>query len=869
MPEITDPSMLAALNGSSAAPAARPSIYRLPADPLAVRRDDRAANADDRAAAAAARAASNDARAASNQAAQLQLERDKFAAQQEKDALAATKGAAPLTAKERADAIAAYQSGASIDRIVQEIRAKGKLGPDSTTGIAGLRDFLPSAANQGYDKAANAARGFAGTALGFTSSQLNTPAEVEAALGSYIPKASAFDSSNADTVERLQNLGNDARTRSIAVLGGIPDANGRVTPVQDDRNAPALPAQVPGGGTGGPGSVWQQTYNTPGGANGAAPAGATTQGVAIDPRVQAELNDYIQKNGRNTDPAALSQFITGLYAKYNTQPGAGIDDYAAYTANALRNGGQINTNIPPETVPLSSAGQLRNNLVNNPVGAGAVGFADAVGLGGVSALAGNDVRALGDASTGNMLGMAAGNIAGSILGTGGIAAAGRNTIGRALPSTIGGGARSQLMRDLGVDALYSGVTGYNQGMDATEATAVGAGGSLIGRGVGRFLGGLTGGVAPTQAASRLRAQGVPTTTGQTLGGFAKSLEDGMTSIPGIGDLVNARRLEGFRNFNRQAMNEAGSPIGATATDLGEDGVAQLRGQVGNAYNRATAGVTVPLDAQLSTDLADVAVASGRLPTDYQTAFDTIGERRVGPLLDRGQMTGEDYQQAQRGLRAARRGAANVGSTGFDQEYRDALTQTMNALEGNMRRGGGDSVVDGLNAANAANRNVGTIESAARSAAGGSGTGENFLFTPNQLQRAGLQTETRYPGSRPMAQLADDAQEVLTSRLPDSGTARRGAQIALSAALPGALGGGGAGLGYLTGGAEGAQSGALTGLALAAALGLGGTRGGQRALDNALFVRPDLLRRIGQGTSRRRGMFGSGFIPLALPLASDR
>lgn len=657
----------------------------------------------------------------------------------------------------------------------------------------------------------------------------------------------------------------DLYQRAYQGAGGT-DLEGEIDPKRKRPDfIPLNQGSNPGGGSGGngPGSVWQQTYGTAPTAPGAAPAGSTTQAQSIDPRMQAELDAYFQQQGRRLDERGLSRFVTDLYARYGGTPGPGLDTYAQSTIKALRDGGQIDTNIPAQTVPLTGLDRLRNDVVNNPVGAGVVGFGDALGMGAVSALAGDDVRALGSASTGNTLGMMAGQIAGSVAGTRGLGMMGRASIGRAAPSLLGGGGRAQFARDLGTDAVYSGIYGTAQGQDPLTSVALGVGGSLAGRGVTGALGSVAGGLSRTAAADVLRARGIPTTVGQSLGGFVKSAEDALTSAPIIGDIINARRLEGVRAFNQAAMNEAGAPIGATVGDVGQAGVADLRRQVGDAYNTATAGVNVPLDARLNTDLSDIARASRSLPSDYQGPFNAIGESRIGPLIDRGAMSGDDYQQALRGLRAARRNANQVGNTGFEQEYRDLLTDTMGALEGNMRRGGGASVVEGLDAANAANRNVATIEDATRRAAGGSGSGENFLFTPSQLQRAGLATESRFPGARPMADLADAGQQALPSRIPDSGTARRVAQFA----LPAALGGSGAAYGGLTGGADGAQSGALTGLALAAALGLGGTRGGQQALDNAIFVRPDAIRRAGQAITARRGMFGRGLIPVALRLGA--
>ena len=97
-----------------------------------------------------------------------------------------------------------------------------------------------------------------------------------------------------------------------------------------------------------------------------------------------------------------------------------------------------------------------------------------------------------------------------------------------------------------------------------------------------------------------------------MGGTAKGIEDAMTSIPGVGDIVNARRGEGFRAFNRAAFDEAGKPIGVRVSEFGERGVDSLIDRAGNAYDNATAGVDVPIDPQFIQDIA-AARAKGATP----------------------------------------------------------------------------------------------------------------------------------------------------------------------------------------------------------------------------------------------------------------
>lgn len=808
-------------------------------------------------------------RQAERDAERLRLDREKFAAEQAKALRDAENKAAPLTAKERADAIAGYKSATSLDRIVKQLDEQYTAGPGSTTGIRSLRDYLPLTANKQFDSSANAARGIVGSALGFTGGQLNTATEAEMAVGPYLPKSSDPDDVIRDKIQRLREIADDARVRSTAILGGIPDANGRVTPLPDDRRDPAAPVAAgggAGGNGGGPGSVFNQTFIQGGGGGpGAAGQGATSQQIALPPQVQQELQSYIQQQGANLDPGQLRSFIDGLYTKYGFAPNAGNAEWAQGAAQAAKQGGTINTNVPGPTVPLSGVDKAWNDVAASPTATAFANSADAVGWGALSLAQGDKLRAASDL---NPLSAVAGQVVGSVYGTKGVGMFGRGLAKKVAPPLLGGGARSQLLRDLGTDAVYSGIYGANQGQDPALSAAVGVGGSLFGRGVGKAISGTVGGATPAVMAQYLKGRGISTTVGQSLGGLAKKAEDAMTSIPGVGDLIGARRLEGLKDFNRAVLNEAGEPINATVSNVGESGLNELSDQIGDAYRNATAGVNVPLDPQFNADLSNIARARNSLPADYATKFDKVGENRIAPILDNGALTGDLYQQSMRGLKGSRASASGA-APGFEQEYRDLLTGTMGAIKGQMQRGGGQRVVDDLAAADRANRLMKTAQAAASSAKNGTGSGEIQVFTPAQLNSAAYATERKYPGPRPFAELADAGQQVLPSTIPDSGTGRRLAQMA---ALPGGLAAGGGAYGAATGGDDrlgGASSGALTGLALATALGLGGTKVGQKALDNVLFVRPDAARIAGKKLTKARRMFGAGFIPLALPLAADQ
>lgn len=743
-----------------------------------------------------------------------------------------------LTAKERADAITGYNSASQLDRIVAQLEEQYKAGPGATSGIAGARDYLPLGVNQQFDSTANAARGIVGTALGFTGGQLNTATEAEQAIGPYLPRAGDKDTVIRDKIERLRSLANDARTRSVSILGGVPDANGRITP-------------------------WQQTYMAGGdqGTGNVVGFGDNQKATPVSPEMQAELNGYIQKNAGNLDPAQLNGFINDLYRKYGYGPNPANEQWSQEAARVSRQGGTINSNIPPVQQKMSLGEVLGNSALNNPVSSAGVNFIDATGLGALNALSGGRVQDLSNSSTGNQIAAAMGQIGGAIAGTEGMGFIGRNTLGRAAPRLMGGGVGGEMARNLTTDAAYSAAYGGNQGQDPLTSAALGVTGSVAGNALARGAGRVMEGFPVSGAVQSLRDRGIPLTVGQTLGGIPKKIEDAMTSIPYIGDIVNARRSEGFDAFNQQAFKDAGSRIDYVPQQIGQAGVDELGGRVGDAYTRATAGVDIPLDPQLEAELAAIRAQAGGLPPDLGDKFNRVMENRVDPFAQAGNMTGDQYQQMNRSLAGYK---AETSKAGFEADYRQALSDVQQALRNQMERGGGADVVQALADADATYRANKVLQDAVDKAASGQQSGNVGTFTPNQLQRADITSGKKYGrGGMAFKGLSNDAQAVLPSTIPDSGTARRVTQMA----LPAALGGTGAGIGALADGTEGGATGAGYGLALGALLAAAGTSKGQQLLTSALTGRPEAIADLGRIVRKKRGLFGAGAIPLALTLGN--
>ena len=591
---------------------------------------------------------------------------------------------------------------------------------------------------------------------------------------------------------------------------------------------------------------------------GLAAAGSTQGSVPIPPEMQDEYDAYLAQNAGALDPEAYAAFRLGLDRKYGFDPNEGqasiYRDEALTINQGIADGGATNTRIPNVNRDLTEAEQVRNNTINSPLGAALLGATD---TGSFGAVRGFNPEMMDAVATENPGAMMAGQIGGAIGGVAGLANATAAVAGGAAPQLLAGGARGQLARNLAADTGYAGIYSANSGGDIGTDMALGAVGSLGGQAVGKGLGGIIGGAAQSVPVRALRARNIPLTMGQKLGGAAKLMEDKAISVPIVGDMIRARRMEGLDAFNRNAMADAGQAIGYTPRNVGEEGVQELFEATSKAYDDATAGVTVPLDDQFVEDFTGAIAKADQLPKDLRRGVGQVLEARLAPATDMGTISGYDYQQAMRALKETRNNPPQRFQ-GFEQDYKDAITGAMDALTGQMKRGGGDQVVDGLGRADAAYRATKTVENAATRAAGGSQSGTNFVFTPSQLQRAGIASAKKYPGPRPFAELADAGQEVLPSQIPNSGTADRAAQMM----LPGLIGGG-AGIGALSDGTDGAATGGMYGAALAALLTAGGTRAGQKALDMAVISRPAAARQLGEQVNRRRGLFGHAGVPLMI------
>lgn len=721
---------------------------------------------------------------------------------------------------------------------INRVQELFEAGPGSTSGLGAIQDYLPLSENKAFD-AAGASLSQQGLAA-FRVPGTGTVSDRDAIMfdKANLPQASNFD---AATAEQLRGL--RARVEEEYRTLGLGQPEWRAA----DDAAAAKPEQradneVPDATTGAmlkpppPGGPSEQTFVATGDTR-----------STFDARMSSKIDSLIN--------AGASKSMIDAILKKDNFPVLTPAEWSAVQTWRTQNPGKryYGANIS-RTDELS----MLEKASASPAAAFITNAGDAASAGILTTLAGEKGKgALGAMNALNPNASVLGTVSGGLLG----AAGAEGLLAARAPAAL-----AQYAPRIS-DFLYGGVSGFNAAPEGEglQNAALGAGAGVLGGFVGdrgvRAAGAITGGVTDP-AVRYLRDRGIPLTAGQTvgdtnwLGRTVKGVEDALTSLPGIGNMVDARRREGVEAFNRAAFQDAAAP-GAQITATGAQGMEQVRQSVGNAYRQALDPVTI--DANDPAFVGDVtgAVRSAQAIPDVnnaQGAALAALQARINGAVDpiNDTISGRNFQEAYRGLARTGRERANGD---YGHEIGQVMRQGQDALGEALERQN-PGAFGGFLEANAANRRANVLAAAL----GSGGNQVDELITPAQLNRADITSTSRLDGridsaagNRPFYELASAGQRVLPSRLPDSGTSSR---LLVGAATTGALSGGGA----LLDGTEGATAGTSGGLALSLALGLGGTRTGQRAMTSLLADRPDVARQFGawlQSDLARRIAGGAG------------
>jgi hypothetical protein len=363
-------------------------------------------------------------------------------------------------------------------------------------------------------------------------------------------------------------------------------------------------------------------------------------------------------------------------------------------------------------------------------------------------------------------------------------------------------------------------------------------------GLGAVLGPVTekvaGVVSPriTEGAQRLREAGVRNLTpGQAFGGIPQRLEQAAESIPLVGDIVAGARTRNIEEFSRAAINQSLQNIDKQLPKglSGNAAISFAEKEIGKQYDKLVPKLSVSSNTLLNVaDEAPLTLmtsinniisdAAQNLDDKAASQLNKIIENNLTKKFKNETLAGKDLKTAESVLgnfavkfkKAQDPNQNLIGDALFDVQLalRDGVEKANPEFAGQLQK------------INSAFADFIRVQRAAASTGAKEG-----VFTPAQLSAAAKATDISKRkgafarGEARMQDIAQAGEQVLGSRIPDSGTPYR-------------LGVGAAGLGAM--GAIDPYT-ALLGAGPMAAY----TQPGLRMISPLLYERPELLRRIGE------------------------
>lgn len=343
--------------------------------------------------------------------------------------------------------------------------------------------------------------------------------------------------------------------------------------------------------------------------------------------------------------------------------------------------------------------------------------------------------------------------------------------------------------------LMSPATSEDIPFAAEKALQVGAG-AVLGPAVEKA----TGVIAPriTEAAQKLREAGVENLTpGQAFGGIVQRMEQGLSSVPWLGDFVSGAQMRNIKDFDRAVYNEVLSKINKKVPSSldGYDAFKFADDQISSAYKNLVPKLSLPqtvitgknpqgglqtLDDQISSILNTY---KQDLPSKTPDYVSNVIDNYYFKKIAKGDLSGEDlkYLESIISKQAYKYGKSTDAT-------QNAAADTFRMIQAALR--------DAVEVANPQyrgelqpiNQAFGELQIIKKATA--STAAEDGVFSPKQLSvavKAGDPTKGSQVarGEARLQDLAEAGVSSLGSKVPDSGTPFR---AAMGAGALGAAGG---------------------------------------------------------------------------------
>jgi hypothetical protein len=274
----------------------------------------------------------------------------------------------------------------------------------------------------------------------------------------------------------------------------------------------------------------------------------------------------------------------------------------------------------------------------------------------------------------------------------------------------------------------------------------------------------------------LMNEGVTPTTGQILGGGFQRLEEGLSSVPLVGDFIKNAQLRAVEDLNKAAFNRALKPIGKELPKdiTGREAVQFADDALGNAYQKLLPKMTVKADTTFTTGLSNLkqAVDSGAINQTTKDFFNKWIDNNVNNKFQgQGAITGETLKGIQENFRV-KINELSASTLNDERVIAGALKQAQDEFRQLVTRSNPNYAKE-LNAINTGYANFKRVQNAASKLGA-----EEGIFSPAQLQNAvramdKSKDKARFAeGKALMQDLSESGKTVLGSKVPDSGTPYR-------------------------------------------------------------------------------------------------
>lgn len=340
-------------------------------------------------------------------------------------------------------------------------------------------------------------------------------------------------------------------------------------------------------------------------------------------------------------------------------------------------------------------------------------------------------------------------------------------VGAALPSF----ARWLVPAATGGAAFNAATTPTLPGETNERAVNIGAVGGVLGEGLARGLGRVIQPITQNPNVQKLLNYEIIPTPGSAAGGFLKSMEDKLQSVPVIGDFIKNAQIRSRQELAKATIKLA-TPPGETVDSLGAAAIPEVKQAFSNAYGKVYQGSNIGVDKQLLQDL-NAAKNAPIVPmsSDEARKFDHVIQTQI---LDRLPGSSTIPTSDAKAVIEGNLGKA-VNEAAPNSPLQKALIAARDSFRSAMSRSVGPASTE-LPAINRAYSNFKDVSKAIKQADLTPGATQG-LPTPRQLMSASK------PGE--LKDLARAANQVLPSSVPNSGTADR----YLASLLLGGLGAG--------------------------------------------------------------------------------